>query len=209
MQKSIKSNGKPLEFIRHQHFFTRNKIFLIYEKIRIKSAFQYVSSNYFDFWQSDCNFDGVYNITTQIHYTFLKYRYFQINVLRFSLECCQENFITWLRSNCRSDQVIIVSKDLHFYRRSYHNFHFMLIWLEKTIFLEVVLLQLQNFRIGTRYDLKISQQFRKEIKANCHKKLRDNSYSWRSYRGKTYRRGLFYLLLPSWIELNFATSKVF
>ena len=68
----------------------------------------------------------------------------------------------------------------------------------------VVLVQIQQFGTGTRYELDIFRQCGKKVKTKSQKVLWVSSYVCRSYRGKTCR-GLFCLSAPppptSWIGL--------
>ena len=86
------------------------------------------------------------------------------------------------------DQSFVV---LHFYERSYHNLNFIRIWPEKTLFWEVVLVQVQQFGTGTRYNLEILHQCGKKVKTKNQKFFTANSYVCRSYWRKTGREGPF------------------
>ena len=61
-------------------------------------------------------------------------------------------------------------------KKSYHNLNFINIWLEKTLFWRMVLIQVQQFRTGTQCGLEISHQFEKRIKGKSKKILGANSY---------------------------------
>ena len=50
IQKIYESRDAPLEFCRHQHFFTLNQQISLYQEIQIQPAFWYVISNSFNFF---------------------------------------------------------------------------------------------------------------------------------------------------------------
>ena len=64
------------------------------------------------------------------------------------------------------------------------------------IFWEVVLVHVQKFGTGTRYELETLHQCSKKVKTKSQKFLGASSYFCRSYRGKTGKGGAF-LFLPS------------
>ena len=63
-----------------------------------------------------------------------------------------------------------------FYEKNYQNLNFIRIWPEKPIFWGVVLVQVQWFRIGTRYELEILHCCCKRVKTKSQKILRGKSY---------------------------------
>ena len=67
----------------------------------------------------------------------------------------------------------------------------------------MVLVQVEWFRTGTRYDFEILHQCVKRVETKSHKNLGGKSYVCRSYREKIYKeRGLPPPLPPSWIGLS-------
>ena len=67
-------------------------------------------------------------------------------------------------------------------------------------FWRLVLVQVQQFRTGTRCKLEVLHQCCKRVKTESQKVLWANSYVCRSYRGKTGR--VWGFLPPSWIGLK-------
>ena len=83
----------------------------------------------------------------------------------------------------------------HFYERSYHNLNFTIIWPEKLLFWGVVLVQGQQFGIGTRYELEILHQ---KIKTKSQQVLAAIFHVCRSSRGKTGREPFCPPPHPEW-----------
>ena len=51
-KKIYEPRDKPLHFCWHQHFFTENQQILLYQEIQIYTAFWYIVSNAFNFFES-------------------------------------------------------------------------------------------------------------------------------------------------------------
>ena len=76
-----------------------------------------------------------------------------------------------------------------------------MVWSEKQLFLGILLVQVQQFVIGTSHGLDILHRSGKKVKTKSRKVLGAYFYACRSYRGKADRRAFLIHQAPIYVVI--------